>query len=115
MGCAKLKPPRRRCPNLKIVILPDVHALHPPRDSFFSTVQRVQVHHTGPVQERYRYTIPAPVTVTLRVLLVLHTSLGHPTSLRKKHSIRPFTCASHVFNLLHDVVIENAKALKAFL
>ena len=31
MGCAKLKPPRRRCPNLKIVILPDFHALHPPR------------------------------------------------------------------------------------
>ena len=29
MGCAKLKPPRRRCPNLKIVILPDFHALHP--------------------------------------------------------------------------------------
>ena len=37
MGCAKLKPPRRRCPNLKIVILPDFHALHPPRRAAHSS------------------------------------------------------------------------------
>ena len=37
MGCAKLKPPRRRCPNLKIVILPDFRALHPPRRAAHSS------------------------------------------------------------------------------
>ena len=37
MGYAKLKPPRRRCPNLKIVILPDFHALHPPRRAAHSS------------------------------------------------------------------------------
>ena len=41
MGCTKLKPPRRRCPNLKIVvILPDFHALHPPRRAAHSSYVR---------------------------------------------------------------------------
>ena len=64
MGCAKLKPPRRRCPNLKIVILPDFHALHPPRRAAHSSYA-IKAPAAGAATRAARASLPGPWAVCM--------------------------------------------------
>ena len=64
MGCAKLKPPRRRCPNLKIVILPDFHALHPPRRAAHSSYG-IKAPAAGAATRAARASLPGPWAVCM--------------------------------------------------
>ena len=64
MGYAKLKPPRRRCPNLKIVILPDFHALHPPRRAAHSSYG-IKAPAAGAATRAARASLPGPWAVCM--------------------------------------------------
>ena len=64
MSCAKLKPPRRRCPNLKIVILPDFHALHPPRRAADSSYA-IKAPAAGAATRAARASLPGPWAVCM--------------------------------------------------